>query len=407
MWDADNLYALLETVTPTVTVIPNKPFDSDGWEIYLDSTNSHNPVYGSGDFHCVLPVGGTDILEVAHNAKLGGICSSFKWARGYMIKAQIPLKSIGVAGCNGEIFGIDFNVTDNHPGRERFKRAWWATSDNDWQLPSAFGTAKLTWMPPPKCRLADIPTVAVRPGNSSATLTWNPVPGAVGYLIQRAITGEPLATIDSLPDHFCRRHDMPAEVNGSVTYTDKGLEESNTYDYAIIPYSTGGPGTASKPVTVQPLTEVAKPGSIMIHCGGPAAGRFAADEFFTGGKTAANYAGPIVRHVIDPAPSVVYQTERNGKFSYSIPGLTPGKTYLVRLHFCENYWTAPGQRIFTVLFNDAEVLRDFDIFKDAGGAHTAVIREILYTAAPGGNFNITFTAKQNGPVIQAIEVIPK
>ena len=145
----------------------------------------------------------------------------------------------------------------------------------------------------------------------------------------------------------------------------------------------------------------------MIHCGGGAAGRFAADEFFAGGGTANNYGGPIVRHVIDPAPTVIYQTERNRDFSYHIPGLTPGKKYLVRLHFCENYWTAPGQRVFTVAFNEKDVLPNFDIFKEAGGAHTAVIREFPLTAPPDGKLNITFTTKQNGPVLQAIEVIPR
>ena len=81
----------------------------------------------------------------------------------------------------------------------------------------------------------------------------------------------------------------------------------------------------------------------MIRCGGDAIARFSADEDFTGGLTATNYVGPIVRNVTDPAPAEVYQSERYGKFSYAIPGLTPGKTYLVRLHFCENYCTAPGQ----------------------------------------------------------------
>ena len=252
MWDAMNLYALLETADPHITAIQGKPFDSDGWEIYTDSTNSHRPAYGSADFHFVLPVGGTQVLEVAHNADPDGVCRSFPIPGGYAIKASIPLKALGVAGCNGEVFGIDLNLTDNTPGHDRFKRAWWSTTDNDWQNPADFGTAKLTGATakPP----ADAPTVTATAGNSSATLSWKPLPGAVGYLIQRAIHGQPPITVDASPP---LPPPAPRSRGIDVRYTDKGLDESNTYDFAVVPYSPGGPGKPSPLVTIKPLIESA------------------------------------------------------------------------------------------------------------------------------------------------------
>ena len=66
--------------------------------------------------------------------------------------------------------------------------------------------------------------------------------------------------------------------------------------------------------------------------------------------------------------------------SYSMAGyifdLAPGK-YTVRLHFAETYdgVIAEGERVFDVSFNGKVVLKDFDVFKEAGGANKPVIKE--------------------------------
>ena len=54
----------------------------------------------------------------------------------------------------------------------------------------------------------------------------------------------------------------------------------------------------------------------------------------------------------DPAPQAVYQSNRYGNFTYTIPGLTAGGSYTVRLHFAESYWTAAGKRTFNVLIEE-------------------------------------------------------
>ena len=88
-------------------------------------------------------------------------------------------------------------------------------------------------------------------------------------------------------------------------------------------------------------------GDVAIDAGGGAAGSFLADTDFTQ-ISGATYAvsNPIsTAGVTDPAPQAVYQTERWGEFTYTIPGLTPGALYNVRLHFAEIFFNSPGQRV--------------------------------------------------------------
>ncbi|HEX3965512.1 MAG TPA: malectin domain-containing carbohydrate-binding protein, partial [Trebonia sp.] len=83
-------------------------------------------------------------------------------------------------------------------------------------------------------------------------------------------------------------------------------------------------------------------GGVDISAGGPAAAPFVADEDFTGGATAATTNAISTTGVTNPAPQSVYQHNRYGNFTYTVPGLTAGASYAVRLDFAEEYWTTAG-----------------------------------------------------------------
>ena len=137
---------------------------------------------------------------------------------------------------------------------------------------------------------------------------------------------------------------------------------------------------------------------VAIDSGGSAAGSFAADEDFSGGAEA-NFANTIdTSAVSNPAPAAVYQTERYGISTYTIPGLTSGKSYVVRLHFAEIYWKQAGQRIFNVSINGTTVLSNFDIIATAGAANKAIVETYAATANSSGQIVIALT---NGPADQA------
>jgi hypothetical protein len=112
-----------------------------------------------------------------------------------------------------------------------------------------------------------------------------------------------------------------------------------------------------------------------LNSGGPAVAPFAADAYFTGGTPDVTSFGAVdTSAVSNPAPERVYETERWGAFSYTAPGLTPGVSYTVRLHFAEIYFTAAGQRTFNVLINGTQVLTNFDIIVAAGTYNKAIVR---------------------------------
>ncbi len=160
----------------------------------------------------------------------------------------------------------------------------------------------------------------------------------------------------------------------------------------ITPTSGGGTGPGS--------------GGVDISAGGPAAAPFVADEDFTGGTTAATTNAITTTGVTNPAPQSVYQHNRYGNFTYTIPGLTAGASYTVRLHFAEEYWTAAGSRTFNVLINGTQVLTNFDIFATAGGEYKAVDEGFTTTASSTGTITIQFVTVKDNAQVNGIQVTP-
>ena len=109
----------------------------------------------------------------------------------------------------------------------------------------------------------------------------------------------------------------------------------------------------------------------------------------------------------NPAPPAVYQTERYGNFTYTVPNLTPRASYMVRLHFAEIYWKAAGKRVFNVAIDNVPVLRNFDIYAAAGGADQAIVKEFTATSSSAGVISITFTSMVDNAAVNGVEIIPK
>ncbi|GCE08936.1 malectin domain-containing carbohydrate-binding protein [Dictyobacter aurantiacus] len=166
-------------------------------------------------------------------------------------------------------------------------------------------------------------------------------------------------------------------------------------------------GIEVTPASSPTPTPTPTPGtSVAINTGGGAAGNFVADTDGSGGTTVSTTNTVDTSSVPNPAPQSVYQSERYGNFTYTIPNLTANSPYTVRLHFAEVYFTSAGQRSFNVTINGNQVLSNFDIFAAAGGQNKAIIEQFNTRADASGTVTLQFTSVVNNAKICGIELIP-
>ena len=152
-----------------------------------------------------------------------------------------------------------------------------------------------------------------------------------------------------------------------------------------------------------------------INAGGGSAGTFAADEFVQGGSADAAGASAAITigAAASPAPAAVYQSERWGNFTYTLPKLTPGASYTLRLHFAEIYFGPKmpggggvGTRVFNVAINGTPILTGFDVLAAAGSPDTALVKSFPVTADANGSVTVSFTnGKANSPKLSGLELL--
>jgi len=182
---------------------------------------------------------------------------------------------------------------------------------------------------------------------------------------------------------------------------------TNTYYPAVTGYDDAtGWGTFNGANLLADLSGGIVAPVYQIDAGGGQAGTFASDTDSSGGSTYATGAAISTAGVTNAAPPAVYQSERFGNFTYTLPNLTPGASYTLRLHFAEIYWTAAGQRVFNVAVNGTTVLPNFDIFAAAGGANKAVVETLPVTADASGTVTVTFTTIKDNAKISGLELLP-
>jgi hypothetical protein len=119
----------------------------------------------------------------------------------------------------------------------------------------------------------------------------------------------------------------------------------------------------------------------------------------TGGTTVYTVTTPVLETTDD----AIYQTERYGRsFAYVFHGLPPGPARL-KLGFCENKWTAPGQRVFDVRVNGETVLPEFDILRHAV-RHEAVERVVDIVIPADQPLRVEFEASEDNAKINLVRI---
>ena len=134
------------------------------------------------------------------------------------------------------------------------------------------------------------------------------------------------------------------------------------------------------------------------------------DNYFEGGEIAA-YPTPV-SGTDDPE---LYETERWGNFSYSIP-VSPGK-YTVTLHFAVRHgnWdrgpaeggdNTPVPHIFNVFCNGQAILQAFDPVKEAGQSDVVVRKFVGLQPNAQGKILLSFVPVEGYATVTGIEVLP-
>jgi len=154
---------------------------------------------------------------------------------------------------------------------------------------------------------------------------------------------------------------------------------------------------------------------IRIRAGWPSSWRdsagqeWRADSYFLGGNALIRSKNPA--RTSSPPDLALYGSERWGHFSYAVP-VADGR-YRVTLKFCEGHYGAgntgmggQGSRLFDVYCNGVALLRNFDIFKEAGGEGRPLSRtfsEIRPTAQ--GKIVLSFVPVVKMVCVNGIEVV--
>ena len=231
--------------------------------------------------------------------------------------------------------------------------------------------------------------------SSSITLSWT------------AVTPPANCTISSYNVYSSTGTLIASGVTGT-TYTVTGLEASTAYSYYVEAVDSEGASAASATASATTLasTTCASADVLDINSAGPAISgtSWVADEDYSGGTASSFTAAVNTANVTCPAPMAVYQTQRFGNFTYTIPGLTAGANYEVRLHFSEGYFDSAGSREANISINGTQVLTNFDIFATAGAENTAVIEQFEEPANSSGQMVITFTSVVNNAAVNGIEI---
>jgi hypothetical protein len=159
------------------------------------------------------------------------------------------------------------------------------------------------------------------------------------------------------------------------------------------------PGTPGK---LKPIRILPQPTSFVDRNGQ----RWRADDYYQGG-----YRSPMRIKVEGTDDPQLFVTERFGRFRYAIPVDRRGR-YTVILHFAEFYYGPQskggggvGRRIFHVFCNGQTLLRNFDIFKEAGSLR--VLTKTFSNIEPSaqGKINLDFEPVLNNATVSGIEIL--
>lgn len=124
--------------------------------------------------------------------------------------------------------------------------------------------------------------------------------------------------------------------------------------------------------------------------------RYEADRFSSGGTP-----NPTTDPISGTSISALYQTERYGTFTYSIP--VSKATYSVVLNLVEMYHTSAGSRSFSVVVEGQTVVTGLDIFSKVGHDSAYILRANNIPVSDGA-LTIQFTSQVDSATLAGLAI---
>jgi hypothetical protein len=159
------------------------------------------------------------------------------------------------------------------------------------------------------------------------------------------------------------------------------------------------PGTPGK---LKPIRILTQPTSFVDHKGQ----RWRADDYYQNG-----FRSTDRRKITGTEDPELFGAERFGHFRYAIPVDKRGR-YTVILHFAEFYYGPQlpggggvGRRVFHVFCNGQTLLRNFDIYKEAGSLRLLSKTFPHLTPSAQGKITLDFEPVINNATVSGIEVL--
>lgn len=151
---------------------------------------------------------------------------------------------------------------------------------------------------------------------------------------------------------------------------------------------------------------ISKRTPLAFNAGGPAYTAPEGTSFYAdtvASITGSTQTASTTQAISGTATPAVYQTNRNGSFTYSIPVKNGG--YQVTLKFAEISLTAAGQRVFDVRLEGQSSIVNLDVFAAAGGRDRAHDVTLPVNVADGA-LTVELVSRVNRAMISALSIAP-
>jgi hypothetical protein len=146
LWDADNLYLLVDVTDDSLKNDSDEFWQDDAVEVFIDADNSKSGSYGNNDFQFHFDWADTNpsMGESQHNQTAGVNFAFGRTDAGYRVEIKFPWSTLGAEPSAGKKIGLDVHVNDDDNGGDRdTKLTWRGKEDNAWQNSGVLGTAEL------------------------------------------------------------------------------------------------------------------------------------------------------------------------------------------------------------------------------------------------------------------------